>query len=156
MEKEHLKAANKVLTLIKDIEKFMKKENRSLIFHNSTKKHDGSAKAYLEFIIEHYNAYHSQMNETIQIKKIESEISVLKNKLFQVTSTTLQPGYEKYYDNSKETTTTPYPPLMFNESEYEYLLMKKRYYEESLKKEEMNVQKLKEAQSFWSYENYFG
>ena len=155
VDKEYIKASKKVISAINEIEQNIEKLNRTLIFPNSTKKPDGSAKAYLKYLEELYNAYQHQLNETIHIIKVESETNVVKNKLFQVTSTTLRPGWEKYYDNSKETTTTPYPPLLFSESDYQYQLKRLKYYEEALKEKEMEAQKISASESFFSDENYF-
>jgi hypothetical protein len=150
-EAKHYKKA------ILQIEELMKKvANKSLIFHQSTIIPDGSAEAYLAYVKDHYHAYKNQLNETLHKQKKELEILNLQRKLFQVTSTTLEPGWEKYYDNSSETTTTPYPALKSNESEYNYLLEKKKFYEEALRKEEINAKNMQDALSIWSDENYFG
>jgi hypothetical protein len=138
------------MSAIYDIKKNMEKLNRTIIFHNSTIKRNGDPKVYLELLLEHYNAYQLQLNETIQIRKLESEINVVQNKLFQVTSTTLPPGWEKYYDNSKETTTTPYPPLLFSESEYQYQLKRKKYYDDALEEKETEAQKTRETEDYWN------
>lgn len=154
-ERKYFEASDKVLAKIRYIERIMKSANSSLVFHEDAKLHERSGQAFFNFTLEHYSAYQSQLKDLIQSKKLESEISYLKKRLFHFTSTTLQPELEKYYDNSKETTTTPYPPLQVNDSQSEYLLKKKRYYEEALRKEEMKYEKSKEAESYWSYENYF-
>jgi hypothetical protein len=155
IEREYFKASDKVLGKIKHIGRIMKSANSSLVFHKEAKLHEISGQAFFNFTLEHYFAYQSQLKDLIQSKKLESEISYLKKRLLHYTSTTLQPELEKYYDNSKETTTTPYPPLQVNDSRFEYLLKKKHYYEEALRKEEIKYAKSKKAESYWSDENYF-
>ncbi len=79
--------------------------------------------------------YHLHLNRTSEIFKMEIQLNQTLDALFIVTSTTVRPGFEKYFDynHTTTTTTTTYRPRFKGEVLETYLQKKTEVFKNILK-----------------------
>ena len=138
-----------------DVVNQMKILNKTVIPYNSTLKYDRSVETGLPYVTDIYKQLAKQLQNALDIENEKKEVNNIINELNSLTSTSLEPGWEKYYDNSFETTTTPYPEFINGESESDYIKKKKVYYKHALEQAREESKKIKKAEEYWSDDIYF-